>query len=44
MKVVRSGGGEAVAILNHNKPAFYCVPVETYEKQMQQETIKAPKV
>jgi antitoxin StbD len=29
MKVV--GQGEAVAILNRNKPAFYCVPAKAYE-------------
>jgi antitoxin StbD len=29
MKV--AGQGEAVAILNRNKPAFYCVPAKTYE-------------
>jgi antitoxin StbD len=29
MKVV--GQGEAVAILNRNKPAFYCVPARAYE-------------
>ncbi|MBE8190510.1 MAG: hypothetical protein HAW58_06665, partial [Candidatus Thioglobus sp.] len=32
IKTLESGNGEAVAILNHNKPAFYCVPVEAYEK------------
>jgi antitoxin StbD len=32
MKVMASGDGEAVAILNHNKPAFYVVPVEAYAK------------
>ena len=34
MEVVRQGEGETVAILNHNKPAFYCVPAEVYEKLM----------
>ncbi len=29
MKVV--GQGEAVAILNRNKPAFYCIPAKAYE-------------
>ena len=34
MEVVRQGEGATVAILNHNKPAFYCVPAEIYEKLM----------
>ena len=31
MKVASSAYGEAVAILNRNEPAFYCVPAEAYE-------------
>lgn len=31
MKVVNSEDGEPIAILNYNKPAFYCVPVDTYD-------------
>lgn len=31
MEVVRKSEGEAIAILNHNKPVFYCVPADTYE-------------
>lgn len=34
MEVVRQGEGSTVAILNHNKPAFYCVPAEVYEQLM----------
>jgi antitoxin StbD len=34
MEAVRQGEGAPIAILNHNKPAFYCVPAETYEKIM----------
>jgi len=34
MEVVNNGFGEAVAILNRNNPAFYCVPAEMYEKLM----------
>lgn len=34
MEVVSNGFGEAVAILNRNNPAFYCVPAEMYEKLM----------
>jgi len=36
MKVALSADGEAVAVLNHNEPAFYCVPAETYELLMDQ--------
>ncbi len=28
---VASGEGSAVAILNRNEPAFYCIPAKTYE-------------
>ncbi|MCP4701347.1 MAG: type II toxin-antitoxin system Phd/YefM family antitoxin [Gammaproteobacteria bacterium] len=31
MKVVARGEGEPIAILNRNKPAFYCVPARAYE-------------
>lgn len=34
MKVIASGEGFPVAILNRNKPAFYCVPVQAYEAMM----------
>lgn len=34
MQIVASGGGEPVAILNRNKPAFYCVPANIYEMMM----------
>lgn len=30
MGTVAGGEGNAVAILNHNEPAFYCVPPELY--------------
>jgi len=30
MGTVAAGEGAAVAILNRNKPAFYCVPADTY--------------
>lgn len=30
--------GVTVAVLNHNQPAFYCVPVEEYERLIQQNT------
>lgn len=34
MKVISSAGGEPVAVLNRNEPAFYCVPAQTYEAMM----------
>lgn len=34
MEVVNNGFGEAVAILNRNNPAFYCVPADMYEQLM----------
>ena len=34
MKVVASGNGMPVAVLNHNEPAFYCVPAKAYEAMM----------
>ncbi len=33
--VIEEAGGEAVAILNHNKPSAYLVPTELYEKMME---------
>lgn len=30
MGTLRDGDGDAVAILNRNEPAFYCVPPELY--------------
>jgi len=30
MKVVASGNGMPIAILNRNEPAFYCVPAAAY--------------
>ena len=34
MATVAAGEAMAVAVLNRNKPAFYCVPARTYEKLM----------
>ncbi len=34
MKVAMSADGDAIAVLNRNEPAFYCVPAETYEFMM----------
>lgn len=31
MATVSAGDGFPVAILNHNQPAFYCVPAATWE-------------
>lgn len=35
MKVVASGNGMPIAVLNHNAPAFYCVPAAAYEALME---------
>ena len=32
--LIEDAGGEAVAILNHNKPSAYLVPSALYEKMM----------
>jgi antitoxin StbD len=34
MGTVAAGDGFAVAILNRNEPAFYCVPADAYEALM----------
>ena len=34
MGTVAAGDGFPVAILNHNHPAFYCVPAKAYEELM----------
>ena len=31
MKVVASGLGMPIAVLNRNEPAFYCVPAKAFE-------------
>lgn len=35
MGTVQAGEGAAVAILNHNAPAFYCVPAALYEQMIE---------
>lgn len=35
MKVVASGDGMPVAVLNRNQPAFYCVPAAAYQAMME---------
>ena len=35
MGTVAAGDGFPVAILNHNEPAFYCVPAAAYEALME---------
>ena len=35
MKVVSSGEGMPVAVLNRNEPVFYCVPADAYEAMME---------
>ena len=34
MKVVASGEGMPIVVLNRNQPAFYCVPAPAYEAMM----------
>lgn len=35
MGTLQAGHGGAVAILNRNQPAFYCVPAEEYEAMLE---------
>ncbi len=35
MGTVAAGEGFAVAILNRNEPAFYCVPAKAYEAMLE---------
>lgn len=35
MGTVAAGDGAAVAILNRNEPAFYCVPARAYEAMLE---------
>ena len=35
MATVKSAGGNTIAILNRNQPAFYAVPAELYERLME---------
>ncbi len=35
MRTLEAGNGEAVAILNRNSPAFYCVPAELYADMLE---------
>ena len=34
VETVQQAHGEALAILNRNKPAFYCVPSDLYEQML----------
>ncbi|MGD9859256.1 MAG: type II toxin-antitoxin system Phd/YefM family antitoxin [Marinobacterium sp.] len=36
MATVKAGEGFPVAVLNRNKPAFYCVPADLYEAMLEQ--------
>lgn len=36
MATVKAAGGEAIAILNRNEPAFYCVPAKLYADLLDQ--------
>ena len=33
-EALRESGGQAVAVLSHNKPAFYMVPPDRYEAML----------
>lgn len=35
MATMKSARGEAIAVLNRNEPAFYCVPPQIYEQLME---------
>ncbi len=35
MAAVDAGEGFPIAVLNRNKPAFYCVPAEIYEAMLE---------
>ena len=35
MKVVASGEGMPIVVLNRNQPAFYCVPAPAYEAMIE---------
>ncbi|KUY73162.1 type II toxin-antitoxin system prevent-host-death family antitoxin [Burkholderia cepacia] len=35
MGTVAAGEGFPVAILNHNEPAFYCIPAKTWEAMVE---------
>lgn len=35
MGTFKAGNGEAIAILNRNEPAFYCVPPQMFEYLME---------
>ena len=35
MGTVAAGDGLPVAILNHNAPAFYCIPAKAYEAMLE---------
>jgi antitoxin StbD len=36
MKVMKSAEGFPLAVLNHNKPAFYCITAELFESMIDQ--------
>jgi antitoxin StbD len=35
LEIVAAGGGLPIVILNKNKPAFYCIPADAYEKLLE---------
>ena len=36
MAVIKKMGGEPICVINRNKPAFYCISADTYERLMDQ--------
>lgn len=36
MALVKEAHGEALAVLNHNEPVFYCVPKDLYEEMLEE--------
>ncbi len=34
MALMNATNGEALAVLNHNEPVFYCIPKDLYEKML----------
>ncbi|WP_288987585.1 hypothetical protein [uncultured Pseudoalteromonas sp.] len=39
MAVLAASNGQAVAVLNRNKPVFYCVPVKLYEEFVKSQNV-----
>ncbi|MGX2973523.1 type II toxin-antitoxin system Phd/YefM family antitoxin [Ursidibacter arcticus] len=35
LAVIEDANGETIAVLDHNKPAFYCIPTPLYEQLLE---------